>query len=185
MDPGRKALSKSRRIIIKIGSNALADHPELCSLMVEAGFKKVFVGIETPSVEGLEECGKVQNRKRDLGESVRVLQQAGLEVIEAADGEEAIAALREGDNALMVDAVLCDIRMPKIDGTDLIPYLRAQYPSIPVIVLTGYPDIELALRLMKAGVRDYLVKPTSKQELLKVLQNAVDHHAIFRDQFTV
>jgi two-component system chemotaxis response regulator CheY len=115
----------------------------------------------------------------------RALLQAGLEVIEAADGEEAIAALREGDNALMVDAVLCDIRMPKIDGTDLIPYLRAQYPSIPVIVLTGYPDIELAMRLMKAGVRDYLVKPTSKQELLKVLQNAVDHHAIFRDQFTV
>jgi radical SAM superfamily enzyme YgiQ (UPF0313 family) len=49
--------------------------------MVEAGFKKVFVGIETPSVEGLEECGKVQNRKRDLGESVRVLQRAGLEVM--------------------------------------------------------------------------------------------------------
>ena len=115
----------------------------------------------------------------------RALLQAGLEVIEAADGEEAIAALREGDNALMVDAVLCDIRMPKIDGTDLIPYLRAQYPSSPVIVLTGYPDIEVALKLMKAGVRDYLVKPTSKQELLKVLQNAVDHHTIFRDQFTV
>lgn len=115
----------------------------------------------------------------------RNLLQAGLEVIEAADGEEAIAALREGDNALMVDAVLCDIRMPKIDGTDLIPYLRAQYPSIPVIVLTGYPDIDLAIKLMKAGVRDYLVKPTCKQDLLNVVQNAVDHHSIFRDRFTV
>ena len=115
----------------------------------------------------------------------RNLLQAGLEVIEATDGEQAIAALREGDNALMVDAVLCDIRMPNVNGIDLIPYLRAQYPSIPIIVLTGYPDIDLAITLMKAGVCDYLVKPTSKQDLLKVLQNAVDRHTIFRDKFVV
>jgi radical SAM superfamily enzyme YgiQ (UPF0313 family) len=59
----------------------LADDPELCSLMVEAGFTKVFVGIETPSVEALEECRKLQNRGRDLVASVRTLQQAGLEVM--------------------------------------------------------------------------------------------------------
>ena len=59
----------------------LADYAELCELMVEAGFKKVFLGIETPSVEGLEECGKTQNRKRDLAEAVRTLQRAGLEVM--------------------------------------------------------------------------------------------------------
>ena len=115
----------------------------------------------------------------------RNLLQAGLEVIEATDGEQAIAALREGDNALMVDAVLCDIRMPNVNGIDLIPYLRAQYPSIPIIVLTGYPDIDLAITLMKASIRDYLVKPTSKQDLLKVLQNAVDGRTIFRDKFVV
>jgi two-component system chemotaxis response regulator CheY len=115
----------------------------------------------------------------------RSLLQAGFEVIEAADGMEAMAALAAGDNALMVDAVLCDIRMPNIDGTELIPYMRAQYPSIPVIVLTGYPDIELAITLMKAGVRDYLVKPACKQDLLAALKNAVDHHVLFKDQFTV
>jgi radical SAM superfamily enzyme YgiQ (UPF0313 family) len=59
----------------------LADYAELCELMVEAGFKKVFLGIETPSVESLEECGKTQNRKRDLAEAVRTLQRAGLEVM--------------------------------------------------------------------------------------------------------
>lgn len=59
----------------------LADYGDLSALMVEAGFKKVFVGIETPSVEGLEECGKSQNRKRDLVESVKTLQRAGLEVM--------------------------------------------------------------------------------------------------------
>ncbi len=59
----------------------LADDPELCALMVQAGFKKVFVGIETPSVESLAECHKVQNRNRDLVASVQTLQRAGLEVM--------------------------------------------------------------------------------------------------------
>jgi radical SAM superfamily enzyme YgiQ (UPF0313 family) len=59
----------------------LADYPQLCELMVEAGFKKVFLGIETPSADGLEECGKRQNRNRDLAEAVATLQRAGLEVM--------------------------------------------------------------------------------------------------------
>ncbi len=59
----------------------LADDPELCELMAQAGFKKVFVGLETPSPEGLAECGKRQNQKRDLGEAVRTLQRAGMEVM--------------------------------------------------------------------------------------------------------
>lgn len=59
----------------------LADDAELCELMVRVGFKKVFLGIETPSAEGLEECGKQQNRKRDLGDAVRTIQRAGMEVM--------------------------------------------------------------------------------------------------------
>jgi len=59
----------------------LADDPELCELMVQAGFKKVFLGIETPSAEGLAECDKRQNQARDLGEAVRTLQRAGMEVM--------------------------------------------------------------------------------------------------------
>ena len=59
----------------------LADDPELCALMVQAGFRKVFVGIETPSAEALEECHKLQNRNRYLVASVQTLQRAGLEVM--------------------------------------------------------------------------------------------------------
>jgi len=58
----------------------LADDADLCALMVQAGFNKVFVGIETPSAESIEECHKIQNR-RDLVEAVQVLQQRGLEVM--------------------------------------------------------------------------------------------------------
>jgi radical SAM superfamily enzyme YgiQ (UPF0313 family) len=59
----------------------LADDAELCDLMVRAGFKKVFVGFETPSPESLEECQKLQNCGRDLVETVKTLQRAGLEVM--------------------------------------------------------------------------------------------------------
>lgn len=59
----------------------LADDPELCRLMVEAGFKKVFVGLETPSVEALMECRKVQNSRRNLASAIQTLQAAGLEVM--------------------------------------------------------------------------------------------------------
>ena len=59
----------------------LADDAELCELMVQAGFKKVFLGIETPSPAGLEECNKRQNQARDLGDAVRTIQRAGMEVM--------------------------------------------------------------------------------------------------------
>ena len=59
----------------------LADDAELCDLMVRAGFKKVFVGFETPSLESLQECRKLQNCRRDLVETVKTLQRAGLEVM--------------------------------------------------------------------------------------------------------
>jgi radical SAM superfamily enzyme YgiQ (UPF0313 family) len=58
----------------------LADDPELLRLMAEAGFNTVFVGIETPNDDSLEECNKNQNRKRNLVESVKQLQRAGLQV---------------------------------------------------------------------------------------------------------
>ena len=58
-----------------------ADDSELCDLMVRAGFKKVFVGIETPSAPSLEECRKLQNCHRDLAETVKILQRSGLEVM--------------------------------------------------------------------------------------------------------
>jgi len=113
-----------------------------------------------------------------------MLTKGGYEVIEAADGEEAIRLMNSGDNVLMVDTILCDIRMPKINGDEAILYFRSHFPSVPVVVITGYPDVELAVSLMRQGVRDYLVKPVSKEELLSVIRTSVDQHVLMRDQFT-
>lgn len=113
------------------------------------------------------------------------LTKAGYEVIEAEDGDQAITTLNADDNPLMVDTILCDIRMPKINGTDAIAYFRGQYPTVPVVVLTGYPDVDMAVSLMKQGVQDYLVKPVSKEELLTAVHKSVDQHLLFKDQFVV
>jgi radical SAM superfamily enzyme YgiQ (UPF0313 family) len=59
----------------------LAEDPELLALMVDAGFKKVFLGIETPDAESLDACAKFQNARCDLVEAVRTIQRAGLEVM--------------------------------------------------------------------------------------------------------
>ncbi len=114
-----------------------------------------------------------------------MLAKDGFEVVEAADGEEAIEALRSGDNPLMVDTVLCDIRMPRVNGKEAIAYFRSQFPGVPIVVMTGYPDVELAVSLMRQGVRDYLIKPVTKEELLSVIRKSVDQHVVLADQFAV
>jgi len=114
-----------------------------------------------------------------------MLAKDGYEVVEAQDGEEAIKALQSGDNPLMVDTVLCDIRMPNINGKEAIAYFRSQFPGVPIVVMTGYPDVELAVSLMRQGVRDYLIKPVTKEELLDVIRKSVDQHVVLRDQFVV
>jgi two-component system chemotaxis response regulator CheY len=73
--------------------------------------------------------------------------------------------------------------MPKINGTEAIQYFRNQFPSVPVVVLTGYPDVDLAVSLMKQGVVDYLVKPVGKEKLLEVIKKTVSRHVIMKDQF--
>ena len=114
-----------------------------------------------------------------------MLAKDGYEVVEAEDGEEAIEALQSGDNPLMVDTVLCDIRMPNINGKEAIAYFRSQFPGVPIVVMTGYPDVELAVSLMRQGVRDYLIKPVTKEELLSVIRKSVDQHVVLKDQFAV
>ncbi len=112
-----------------------------------------------------------------------VLTKAGYDVVEAEDGERGIQAIKTGDNPLMVDMILCDMQMPKIDGVGAIAHFRAQFPSVPVVVMTGHPDVQAAAKLMKQGVKDYLVKPIEKEKLLAVVEETVKQHVLFKGQF--
>jgi two-component system chemotaxis response regulator CheY len=106
-------------------------------------------------------------------------------VVEAEDGEKGIAAIRSGDNPLLLDTIICDIRMPKVNGVEAIAYFRSQFPSVPVIVLTGHPDPALATALLKQGVAEYLTKPIEPEKLVAAVNKAVKDHVLFKDQFIV
>jgi two-component system, chemotaxis family, chemotaxis protein CheY len=111
------------------------------------------------------------------------LAKAGYDVIEAENGEKGIAAIRAGDNPLMLDAIICDLQMPKVNGMEAIAFFRQQFPSVPVIVMTGHPTTEGATALFNQGIVEYLVKPVDPQKLIAAVGKAVSGHVLFKDQF--
>ena len=126
----------------------------------------------------------VVDDEADVRTSVRlILTKAGYNVVEAEDGEKAIAAIKSGDNALMVDTIICDLYMPKVNGMEAIAYFRNQFPSVPIVVMTGYPEVKNAAELFKQGVVDYLVKPVEQEKLVATVEKAVKGHVLFKDQF--
>ena len=103
----------------------------------------------------------------------KMLTQAGYDVEEADDGGKAVEVLGSGDNPLMLDAIICDIRMPRINGVEAIAYFRTKYPSLPVIVLTGYHDESLASSLRRQGVVEFMEKPAEKERILASVAQAL------------
>ena len=96
----------------------------------------------------------------DVRQSVRmILTKAGYDVIEAEDGEVGVKQAKSGDNPLMLNAIICDLQMPNMGGMEAIPFFRAQFPSCPVIVLSGTGTVENASILFKQGVIEFLPKP--------------------------
>ncbi len=112
--------------------------------------------------------------EQDVRDVIRLhLNKEGFHTLEAEDGEQAIEILRQGDNMINVGLILCDIRMPKVNGIECIDFLRKEAPGIPVVVVTGYPDTEMATSLLKKGVKDYLVKPLEKEKLVAVARRLI------------
>src|SRR6187551_3638358 len=106
------------------------------------------------------------------------LKQGGYEVIEAIDGEQAIQNIQAKTQTQPVNAIICDLALPKLSGEEVIRYLRAKLPSVPIIVLTGHPDVQSATSLFKQGVVDYLVKPAQAQTLLDSVRRAINEQAL-------
>ena len=117
----------------------------------------------------------VVDDEADIRKVVRMtLQKAGYDVLEAENGEKAIETINSGENRLLLDILICDIRMPKINGVEAIAYFRANYPRVPVIVLTGFPDADMATSMLRQGVVDYLVKPVEGEKLRESVARAME-----------
>ena len=98
------------------------------------------------------------------------LAKAGLDVTLAESAEEALTLLESQP----VDLVLTDVRMPGQGGLELLAAVRLRWPDIEVVVMTGYGNVDDAVAAMKSGAADYIIKPVSKQELLVIIERALE-----------
>ncbi len=115
----------------------------------------------------------------DVRKVVRMtLAKSGYDVIEAEDGEKAIEEVKKGENSILLNLIVTDIRMPNMNGIDVINYYRKQWPSIPIIVLTGFPDLEMATTMLQHGVSDYLVKPVESDKLRAAVARALEQREV-------
>ncbi len=106
------------------------------------------------------------------------LEKAGYIVIEAEDGEQAIKEIKQGDNPVMLDVIVTDINMPKVNGLEAINFFQQEWPHVPLIVMTGYPNLETAKELMKNGLVDYLVKPVDKEKLVAAVEKGMSQRGL-------
>lgn len=78
------------------------------------------------------------------------------------------------------DVIMLDLDMPNVSGIDILIMMQSRDISIPVIILTGANDVDLAVKSMKRGAFDYLIKPVDDEHLIEVLDNAIEHGAMNR-----
>jgi FixJ family two-component response regulator len=107
-----------------------------------------------------------------------ILQRAGFEVLSAADGQEAISLMQQGDHAATVNTVLCDLDMPGVKGQTLITHLHTQYPLIPITVMSGADAFVFTEAVGKQGVTDWIRKPASREAVLEKVRVAVRLHQL-------
>ena len=103
-----------------------------------------------------------------------VLAREGYGILTASDGHTAIELMSMADTSGKVCALLCDLEMPNVNGKELIGHFRRQYPSIPIIVLSGASDAAFLDGIVQEGVCDWLRKPVTREALLEKVRTAVN-----------
>ncbi|MGB6067214.1 MAG: sigma-54 dependent transcriptional regulator [Desulfomonilaceae bacterium] len=101
----------------------------------------------------------------------------GLDVTTAKSGEEGLKFFKEKS----FDVVLLDIRLPKMNGIEVLRNLKQKSPRTEVIMITGYGDIQTAVQSMKLGARDYITKPFKLSELLAIVNEIVAENGKYKD----
>lgn len=103
-----------------------------------------------------------------------ILSYEGYKIEEAADGEEGLKKFRSGS----FDIVLCDIKMPKLDGIEFLERAREINDEIPIIIISGHGNIDTAVEAVKKGAYDYISKPPDLNRMLITLRNAMEKHTL-------
>ena len=121
----------------------------------------------------------VLDDEADVRTAIRLqLKGTRFEVLEAENFEQAIALL--SDNPISIDVIICDVRMPGVSGVEAVATFQQEYPTTPVIVLTGFPDVDLAVDFMKKkDVVEFLTKPVEKDKLIAAVEQAASDRKLF------
>lgn len=123
-------------------------------------------GEERPRLLVVDDQPTVRMSLRDL------LSLKGYEIHEASSGEEALARFEEGS----YDLVLLDVRMPGIDGPEVMRHIRKDHPRLPVIILTGHASVDSAIAALKLDAADYLLKPFRVEDLIATVDRVLRDH---------
>src|SRR6266481_4765934 len=107
----------------------------------------------------------------------RRLTKAGYEVATYASAQHLLDRLR---NESVLSCVLLDVRIPELSGPELQERLSKLGSALPIIFLTGHPDIPTTVRTIKEGAEDFLTKPVSSHVLLQAIERAIAHHEVTR-----
>jgi two-component system nitrogen regulation response regulator NtrX len=99
-----------------------------------------------------------------------ILSYEGYKIDEAGDGEEGFRKFKEKE----YDVILCDIKMPKMDGIEFLEKAKEANPDLPIIMISGHGTIETAVEAVKKGAYDYISKPPDLNRLLITIRNAMD-----------
>jgi two-component system, NtrC family, nitrogen regulation response regulator NtrX len=92
------------------------------------------------------------------------------QVEEAQDGLEGVEKIKNDD----FDLILCDIKMPKMDGVEVLEAVKKLKPEIPIVMISGHGDLDTAVNTMRLGAFDYISKPPDLNRLLNTVRNALD-----------
>ncbi len=106
-----------------------------------------------------------------------LLSDEGYTVFTADNAEQAIKIVKDSD----LDLVLTDMRMPGKDGIELLHEIKAFNPSLPVIMVTAFGEVDKAVSAMQAGAFNYLTKPFKNEELLISIKKAIDHYSVVKE----
>src|SRR3954469_17183252 len=100
----------------------------------------------------------------------RFLTRHGYEVLEAYNGKKSLELLETTEPSL----VMCDFRLEDMEGNVLLGKIKEKYPHLPVIIITGYSDIKIAVEVMKLGAYDYITKPLFPDEIILTIRKALE-----------
>jgi DNA-binding response OmpR family regulator len=115
------------------------------------------------------------NIRQALSEFLTTINQH--QVVTAGSGEEALEKFRPGE----FDCAFLDLKMPGMDGIDLLTRLKEQDQALPVVVMTGYPSLDAAVDTMRQGASDFLIKPFSLQQVKASLERVVREQVLLRE----